>query len=473
MNAFEVLHMKEYEALVIGAGQGGIPLALKLADLGWRVALIEREYVGGSCINYGCTPTKTMMAHARVAHVVRRAAEFGLDVGEVTIDLPRIVARKRRIVQAWRKDREKRVAAQKGLDLYRAHARFTGPTTVLADGVELASERIFIDTGTRPHVPSIRGIDEIDVLTNRTIMDLDEIPSHLLVLGGSYVGLEFGQMFLRFGSQVTVLEHNERIIAHEDPEVSEAVHAFLADEGMGFHLGATARSVRRTGNGIALALTTIGGAPLEVTGTHLLAASGRMPNTDDMGLDQAGVETDSQGFIRVNERLETSVHGIWAIGDVKGGPAFTHISYDDHLVIYDNLIGEGGRTTDGRLVPYALFTDPELGRVGMSERQAREAGYRLKTGRIPMAEVARALERDETVGFMKVVIDADTDRVLGASVLAPEGGEIVQIFMTLMMANAPWTLLKRAIYIHPTLAEGLFGLMESVAEADGQKPALA
>ena len=458
--------MTSFDAIIIGSGQGGTPLAHRFAALGWRVALVEREHLGGTCINYGCTPTKTMLAHARVAHVVRTAARFGIGAGSISVHLPQVVARRRRVVETSRQGHEKRVAEQPGLTLYRAHARFIGPKSVVVDGSELTSERIFIDTGTRPRIPALTGIDQVEVLTNRTIMDLTEVPRHLVVLGGSYVGLEFGQMFRRFGSDVTIVERNARIAAREDPEFSEALRAVLAEEGIAFRLGATARSVRPTDDGFVLTFTGSSGGEEDLAGTHLLVAAGRVPNTDDLGLDRAGVETDRKGFVVVNDRLETNVPGIWAIGDVKGGPAFTHISYDDHLVIYDNLIEGGNRSIAGRLVPYALFTDPELGRVGLTERQARAAGHRLKIGSIPVANVARATERGETTGLMKIVIDANTDRVLGAAILSPEGGELVQILMTLMMADAPWTLMKRAIYIHPTMAEGFFGLMESVRDAE-------
>lgn len=459
--------MKSYDAIIIGSGQGGSPLAHKLADLGWSVALVEREHLGGSCVNYGCTPTKTMVAHARVAHVVRRSQKYGVHAGDTEVDLGAIVARKNRVVAQWRHGQEQHAEKRPKLDVIRAHARFTGPKTIRAGDNEIAGEHIFINTGTRPRIPTISGVDDIDVLTNRSILDLTEIPPHLLVLGGSYVGLEFGQMFRRFGSDVTIIEHNERIISREDAEVSEALREALEAEGISFCMGATARSVKRVGESIELIITREDGSTDVLSGSHLLVAAGRLPNTDDLGLDHAGVKTDCSGYIEVNDRLETSVEGIWALGDVKGGPAFTHISYDDHLVIYDNLIESENRSIDGRIVPYALFTDPELGRVGMTEQQAVDAGYTIKVGRIPMSRVARAIERDETAGLMKVVIDAETDRILGAAILGTEGGELVQILMALMMADAPWTLLRRSIYIHPTLAEGFFALMESVELREG------
>ncbi len=456
--------MHNYDAIVIGSGQGGNPLAHKLADLDWKVALVEREHLGGSCVNYGCTPTKTMIASARVAHVARRAGELGVQVGDVRVNLPEIVARKNNIVRQWRDGQEAQAEKRPTLDLHRGHGCFSGPHTVEVDGRTLNSEHIFIDTGTRPRVPNISGIHRVPYLTNRTVMDLEEVPDHLIVLGGAYVGLEFGQMFRRFGSRVTVVDHNDRIISREDPEVSEALRDALEAEGIGFRLNRTLQAAAPVGEGIEV---TLSGDEV-LTGTHLLVATGREPNTDDLGLEAAGVETDGRGFIKVNERLETNVLGIWAIGDVKGGPAFTHISFDDHLVIFDGLIHGKDRSIAGRIVPYALFTDPELGRVGMTEAQARAAGYRLKIGSIPMSRVARAIERDETAGLMKVVIDADTDRILGAAILGVDGGELVQILMTLMLAGAPWTVLKQAVYIHPTLAEGLFALLEQVRLVEGE-----
>lgn len=450
--------MKTYDAIIIGSGQGGNPLAHKLADRDWKVALIEREHLGGSCINYGCTPTKTMVASARAAHVARTGARLGVHADDVQVRLSEVVNRKNELVERSREGQRRQVDSRPTLDLHRGHGRFSGPHTVEINGRELESEYIFIDTGTRPRVPDVSGLQDVPYLTNRTIMELREVPQHLIVLGGSYVGLEFGQMFRRFGSRVTVIERNDRIARREDPEVSDALQEVLSEEGVEFELNRTVEGASRRNDSIEL--TFSGGG--HVTGSHLLVAAGRVPNSDDLGLAAAGVETDDRGFITVNDHLETKVAGVWAMGDVKGGPAFTHISYDDHLVVFDNLIHEKERSIDGRIVPYALFTDPELGRVGMTEAQARSAGYRLKVGRIPMSGVARARERDETAGLMKVVIDADTDGILGAAVLATEGGELVQTLMTLMLSDAPWTLLKRAIYIHPTLTEGFFALFENV-----------
>jgi pyruvate/2-oxoglutarate dehydrogenase complex dihydrolipoamide dehydrogenase (E3) component len=455
-----------YDAIVIGSGQGGNPLAHKLADRGWRVALIERDQLGGSCVNYGCTPTKTMLASARIAHYARRAPDFGIETGEVQVNLAEVVARKNRLVRQWREGQEGHVARRPSLDLYRGEGRFTAAHVVAVNETLLTADHIFINTGLRPRIPDIPGLNEVDYFTNRNIMDLTELPEHLVVLGGNYVGLEFGQMFRRFGSRVSVIEMNDQITPREDEDVARALQQALEAEGIRFYLASEARRVRPAAGGVELAIERGDGSTETLTGSHLLLATGRIPNTERLGLDAAGIETDERGFIGANERLETNVSGVWAIGDVKGGPAFTHISYDDHLIVYDNLVNGKARTTAGRLVPYALFTDPELGRVGLSEKEARQAGYPLKIGSVPMAQVARAIERDETAGLMKVVIDAANDRLLGAAILGSDGGELVQSLMVLMMAGAPWTLLEKAVYIHPTLAEGFFTLMDNVVAVD-------
>ncbi len=454
--------MMHYDAIVIGSGQAGSPLSHRLADQGWKVALIEKEHLGGSCVNYGCTPTKTMVASARIAHYARRAAEFGIHTSDVAINLSEIVDRKNKIVAQWRGGQERNVAKRPTLDLFLGHGRFVDAGTVSVDGERLKADHIFINTGTRPRIPPIPGLDRVDYLTNRNIMDMTDLPEHLVVLGGSYIGLEFGQMFRRFGSRVTVVEALDQLIVREDADVAESLQEALEAEGMQFRLGARATRVAPAGTGIDVTLTLPDGHTETLTGSHLLVAIGRVPNADDLGLEAAGIATDAGGFIEVNDRLETNVPGVWAMGDVKGGPAFTHIAYDDFLVIFDKLIHGKDRSIANRLVPYALFTDPELGRVGLTEAQARQAGYNLKIGKIPMSHVARAIERDETAGLMKVVINADDDRILGAAILGSEGGELVQILMALMMADAPWTLFEKSVYIHPTLAEGFFTLMDSV-----------
>jgi pyruvate/2-oxoglutarate dehydrogenase complex dihydrolipoamide dehydrogenase (E3) component len=457
--------MSTYDAIVIGSGQAGNPLCQQLADRGWTVALIEQAHLGGTCINTGCTPTKTMIASAQVAHYVRNAGRWGVRSGAVSVDLAQVVARKDQVVEQFRGGKERMVRERPKLHLARGHARFLDAHRIQVGEQVLESQRIFINTGSRVSVPQLEGLDRIAYLTNASIMQLTEVPEHLLVLGGGYIGLEFGQMFRRFGSRVTVVHRNDHLLPREDNDVTEELQKALESEGIRFVLNARTTRVDQQAGQIALTWEA-GGGPETARGSHLLVATGRRPSTDDLGLEKAGVQTDGQGFIRVNHRLETNVPGIWALGDVKGGPAFTHISYNDYQIVLANLVEGKNLTTDNRLVPYAVFTDPQLGRVGMTEKEARAAGRRLKIGKIPMTWVARAIERDETAGLMKLVVDAATDRILGAAILATEGGELVQILGAVMLAGAPYTLLKGAIYIHPTLAEGFWSLMEQVKSVD-------
>ncbi|HUI41374.1 MAG TPA: mercuric reductase [Terriglobia bacterium] len=454
-----------YDAIIIGSGQGGNPLAYRLADLGWTVALVEKAELGGTCVNTGCSPTKTMVASAQVAHYVRNAARWGVEAGGVRVDLAAVVARKQAVVERFRAGQQRNVDARKPLRLYRGEARFTGPHEIEVGDEPLGSPRIFIDTGGRPDVPDLPGLESVDYLTNVSIMELNDVPEHLIVLGGGYIGLEFGQMFRRFGSRVTVLQRSSQILPREDADVVAELQKALEAEGMTFLLNAHPTRVEKKEGQVSLSIESAAGSST-VTGSHLLVATGRRPNTDALDLAKAGVETGEGGFIKVNGRLETSAPGIWAIGDVKGGPEFTHISYNDFQIIYGNLVEGRSLTIDDRIVPYSVFTDPQLGGVGMTEKEARKQGYRLKIGRMPMTSVARAIERAETAGLMKIVVDASNDCILGASILASEGGELVQILGTLMLAGLPYTLLKGAVYIHPTLAEGFFGLMEDVKPLD-------
>jgi len=454
--------MKTHDAIVIGSGQGGVPLATNLADQGWSVALIEKGEVGGSCINYGCTPTKTMISSARMAHYARVAPEFGIHPGEIKVDMAAVVARKNEIVDSFRSGVLEQIDSSPNVTLYHGHGRFTAPHEVGINGETLKSDKIFINTGTRPLFPALPGLDQVEVLTNRNIMDLQELPAHLIALGGSYLGLEFGQMFRRLGSEVTVVEMSDRIAAREDAEISDSLREALEAEGMKFHLGSTATKVEKTADGLEVTVKKKDGTTERIEGTHLLMSIGQVPNSDDLGLDKAGIATDKNGYIQHNGKLETNIPGIWVLGDVKGGPAFTHVSYDDYLVIFDNLVNGKNRTIDNRVVPYALYTDPELGRFGLTEREARAKGYRLKIGSLPMSHIARAIERGETRGLMKIVINADNDRILGATILGADGGELVQTLMTLMRANAPYTLFENAMFIHPTLTEGFFALMANV-----------
>ena len=455
----------KFDAIVIGSGQAGKPLSYALADLGWKVAFIERAELGGTCINTGCTPTKTMVASAQVAYYARNAARWGVRINDASVDLPAVVARKNQVVQGFRDAIQRRIDARPTITLVRAHARFTGPHQVEAGGETFESEKIFIDTGTRPEIPKITGMDSIPFLTNATIMELLEVPQHLLVLGGGYIGLEFGQIFRRFGSRVTIIHKGERILPREDPDITRELQKALEAEGVEFALGAATTRVENRSGEIVLTYGAKPG-PKTISGSHLLVATGRKPNTDDLSLDKAGVATDARGYIKVNGRLETSVPGVWATGDVKGGPAFTHISYNDYQIVYANMIEGKNLTIEHRYLPYALFTDPQLGRVGITEQDVRASGRKFKMGTYPMTNVARAIERDETAGLMKIIVDGENDRILGAAILSSEGGELVQILGAMILAGAPYTVLKGAVYIHPTLAEGFFGLMEAVKPAN-------
>jgi pyruvate/2-oxoglutarate dehydrogenase complex dihydrolipoamide dehydrogenase (E3) component len=450
-----------YDAIIIGSGQGGNPLAQHLASVGQMVALIESDHLGGTCINTGCTPTKAMVASAQIAHYVRNANRWGIQASHVGIDLAAILKRKNNIVQEFRSGWQERIDEQSNWHLYRGRARFVGPKQIQVAKETLEADRIFIDTGASPTIPSIPGLDSVGYLTNVSLLELCELPEHLIVLGAGYVGLEFGQMFRRFGSAVTIIQTAERILPNEDDDVTDELQRSLECEGIKVLLKTRTIEVKRESKGLALKVQDATGTHA-VSGSHLLLATGRTPNTRDLDLDKAGVKVDKKGFIVVNERLETSAPGIWALGDVNGGPAFTHISYNDFQILYGNLIEGKNLSTNSRLVPYALYTDPQLGRVGLTEKVARASGHKLKIGKVEMSHVARAIERAETQGFMKIVVDAATDGVLGASILSTEAGELIQILSTLMLAERPYTLLKGAIYIHPTLAEGFFSLMESV-----------
>jgi pyruvate/2-oxoglutarate dehydrogenase complex dihydrolipoamide dehydrogenase (E3) component len=455
----------KFDAIIVGSGQAGNPLAFRLADLGWSVALIEQKNLGGTCINVGCTPTKTMVHRSQVAHYTRNAARWGVHAADIRVDLAKIVAQKDEIVLSFRGGQQRRVDERKNLRLYRGHARFLGPHQLKVGEETLESDKIFINVGGRPSFPTIPGLRDVPFLTNETIMQLTVIPEHLLVLGGGYIGLEFGQMFRRFGSRVTIVHQGAQIVPREDPEIAAELQKALEVEGVQFVLNAQTDSLQWKNEAITLSCRLPQGNS-QVTGSHLLVATGRAPNTADLGLDWAGVALNKDSSIKVNHRLETNVAGIWALGDCKGGPAFTHISYNDFQIVYGNVVEGKNLSIENRIVPYCIFTDPQLGGVGMTEKEARARGYKLKIGRCPMTYVARAIERGETAGLMKIVVDASNDHILGASILSSEGGELVQILGTLMLAKQPYTLLKGAVYIHPTLAEGFFSLMEDVKAVD-------
>ncbi len=460
---------QHYDAVVIGSGQGGSPLAGTLAGAGRKTAIIEREHVGGTCINEGCTPTKTMVASARVAYLDRRSADYGVQNGPVNVDMVEVRQRKRNIVETFRGGSEQRLEDAENLDLIRGEARFTGPKEleVRLDGGEtaqLTAENIFINVGARPGGVPVEGLDAVPTLDSTTVMELDEVPEHLLVLGGGYVGLEFAQMFRRFGSEVTVVQRGPQLLSREDTDVAEAVAEILREDGVAVLLETEAQSVRQDeSGGIQL---TVNGPDGEdtISGSHLLVAAGRPPNTDLLNLEAAGVETDKRGHVKVNERLETNVPGVYALGDVKGGPAFTHVSYNDYQVIEANLLNGGDATIADRLVPYTVFMDPQLGRVGLGEAEAREQGRDVRVASMPMSHVARALEMDESRGMMKAVVDAGTGEILGCAVLGIEGGEIMAMIQIAIMGKLPYTALRDGMFAHPTLAESLNSLFATVEE---------
>ncbi|HZU66075.1 MAG TPA: mercuric reductase [Ktedonobacteraceae bacterium] len=457
-----------YDAIIIGAGQAGGPLSTALAKAGWKTAIIERTHVGGTCINEGCTPTKTMVASARVAYLARRGADYGVHTGPITIDMAKVRQRKRDIVNSFRSGSERRIESTAGDDLLMGEAHFTGPKELevrLNSGEvrQLSAGTIFINAGDRPAEPDIKGVENVPTLNSTTIMELDTVPEHLLIIGGGYVGLEFGQMFRRFGSAVTIVQRGANLLTREDPDVAEAVANILREDGLGILLQTKPVSVEKTSDG-HIALTVQGPEGERVlNGSHLLMAAGRVPNTDWLNLPATGIQVDKRGYILTNDRLETSVPGIYALGDIKGGPAFTHISYDDFRIIRTNLLEHGNASIRDRLVPYTVFIDPQLGRVGLSETEARASGRNIKVAKMPMDYVARALEVDESRGFMKAIVDADNNQILGCAILGIEGGEIMAMLEIAMLGKVPYTTLREAIFAHPTLAESLnnlFGMIE-------------
>jgi pyruvate/2-oxoglutarate dehydrogenase complex dihydrolipoamide dehydrogenase (E3) component len=453
----------KFDAIILGSGQAGLPLAYALAGRG-SVAIVEKGNIGGTCINTGCTPTKTMVARAQVAHYARNAQRWGVSTSGVRVHLDTIVAQKNIVVENARNSQAKRIRETPKLRLYKGVAEFTGPHQVKVGDELLESDQIFINTGARPSIPEIQGLADSNYLTNETIMELTTVPEHLVVLGGGYVGLEFAQMFSRFGSQVTVIQNTSQIIPREDPEVAAELQKCLEAEGITFVLDVQVTKIERRDATVQITIEQKG-AGRAISSSHLLVATGRRPNTGDLLPERAGLAMDKNGFIKVNGKLETNVPGIWALGDVKGGPAFTHISYNDYQIVSANLIERKNLSIENRIVSYCVFTDPELGAVGLTEKEAREQGYRLKIGSVPMTRVSRAIERDETAGLMKLIVNAENDRILGARILSSEGGETVHVLYTLMLADLPYTLMKTAIYIHPTMAEGLFFLIDAVKPA--------
>lgn len=457
---------KRYDAIIIGSGQAGTPLAPALAAAGRRTALVERAHVGGTCINVGCTPTKAMVASARVAYLARRAADFGVRVPSVEVDQGAVRRRKQAILETSRQGSLNRIERAEGVDLIRGEARFTGPKTVavrLAEGGEMliGADTIFVNTGGSPYVPPVPGLESLPYLDSTSVTELDEVPEHLLILGGGYIGLEFGQMFRRFGAEVTIVETRSRLMGREDPDVCEEMARILREDGVNLIFEARATRAERNGDDLRLHLDTPAGAR-RLSCSHLLLGAGRRPNTDGLDLAAAGVETDERGYIKVNERLETNVPGIYALGDVNGGPAFTHISYDDYRIVRANLLEGGNASTKDRVLPYVVYTDPELGRVGLSEEQARAQGRDVRVAKVAMDRVSRAFEMGETRGFIKAVVDAGTKRILGAAVLGVHGGELMAAIQVAMLGGLPYTALQNAIFAHPTLAEALNNLFGSL-----------
>jgi pyruvate/2-oxoglutarate dehydrogenase complex dihydrolipoamide dehydrogenase (E3) component len=457
---------EQYDAVIIGSGQAGTPLSTALADAGMRTVLIERKHVGSTCVNEGCTPTKTMVASGRVAYLARRAADYGVQTGPISVDLAKVRQRKRKIVDSFRNGSQSKIEKTPNLELIFGDASFSGPKDVdirLQDGRQrtISAKYIFINAGTRASRPKLDGSGTVTFLDNISIMELDAVPDHLLIMGGGYIGLEFGQLFRRFGSRVTIVQSAGQLLVEEDPDIAEEVKNILCQDGIEVLLDAKATHVEESGKSIRLDVQC-NNRSTTLAGSHLLVATGRVPNSDTLNLAAAKIKTDSHGFIQVNDRLETTADGVYALGDIKGGPAFTHISYDDFRIIRANLIQKKTASTRNRQVPYALFIDPQLGRVGLTEAQARAQGRNIRVAKMPMTRVARALEVDETRGFMKAIVDAHTNQIIGAAILGIEGGEIMSALEIAMMGKLPYTALRDGTFAHPTLAESLNNLFTAI-----------
>lgn len=454
-----------YDAIVIGSGQGGGPLAGAFAKAGKRVALIEREHVGGTCVNVGCTPTKTMVASAEMAARARRSGEYGVETGRVTVNMQRVRERKQSIVESFRNGSRNSLERIDGLDLIFGNARFADRRTVEVDvdgrAITLEAETVIINVGARPLIPPIEGVDETDYLDSTTVMELTEVPGRLLVVGGGYVGVEFAQMFHRFGSKVTILQRPDQLLVGEDPDVVDSLTEVLRKDGIEVLTGAEAVSVRRSSAGVDLT-ARVGDDERRFEADELLLATGRQPNSDDLGLDEAEVHVDEDGFVLVDEQLRTTAEGVWALGDVHGGPAFTHMSYDDYRIVRDRLLRGEERSTAGRLVPYVVYTDPQLGRVGLTERQARASGKRVGVAKMPASRAARSVETGNTRGLWKAVVDLDTDEILGAAILGEEGGEVMSVIQVAMLGKLPYQALRDGVFAHPTYAESLNNLFSTI-----------
>ena len=446
---------RHFDAIIIGTGQAGPALAARLAAAGMAVAIIERHKFGGTCVNTGCIPTKTLVASAYAAHVARRGAEYGFDVtGDVRVDMKRVKARKDDVSGRSNRGVEEWLRGLNNCTVIQGHARFQSSHTVVVNDEVLQADKLFINVGGRSSVPAMPGLQDVPFLTNSSMMDVDFLPEHLVIVGGSYIGLEFGQMYRRFGSHVTIVEMGPRLIGREDEDISEAVRDILEAEGIQIRLNATCISLAKRNNGVAVRMGCDEGPP-EVVGTHVLLAVGRIPNTNDLGLDRAGVATDPRGYIVVDEQLQTNVPGIWALGDCNGRGAFTHTSYNDYEIVADNLLNGDHRRVSDRIQAYALYTDPPLGRCGMTDVEIRKSGRAALAAKLPMSRVGRAAEKGETQGFMKISVDAQTQHILGAAILGTGGDEVIHVLLDVMYAKAPYTLVQRAMHIHPTVAEFL------------------
>ena len=446
--------MKHFDAIIIGTGQAGPSLAARFSAAGKTVAIIERHQFGGTCVNTGCIPTKTLVASAYAAHVARRGAEYGFVTGDVRVDMKRVKARKDAVSGRSNKGVEEWLRGLKNCTVIQGHARFQSSNTVAVNDEVLEADKIYINVGGRASVPEMPGIHDVPFLNNSSMMDVDFVPEHLVIVGGSYVGLEFAQMYRRFGSEVTIVEMGPRLIGREDEDVSQAVREIMEAEGMQVRLNAKCISLAKREGGIAVHVTCEEGPP-DVSGSHVLLAVGRVPNTSDLGLDRAGVATDDRGYITVDDQLQTSVPGVWALGDCNGRGAFTHTSYNDYEVVADNLFNADHRRVSDRIQAYALYIDPPLGRGGMTDAEVRKSGRRALAAKYAMSRVSRAYEKGETQGFMKICVDAETKQILGAAILGVGGDEVIHVLLDVMYAKAPYTVIQRAMHIHPTVAEYL------------------
>ncbi|TWV97374.1 mercuric reductase [Chitinophaga pinensis] len=454
--------MRKFDAIVIGSGQGGVPLAKKLAKAGWQTAIVEKRWIGGTCINDGCTPTKSMIACGAAAHVIANSQEWGITVSDFKVDLEKIVRRKDKVVESFRGGATKGLEKTEGLSIIYGEAVFSGDKTLkvtLKDGgaEEITAPHIFLNTGTLPKIPPIPGLDTVKYLTNTSIMELTRLPSHLVIMGSGYIGLEFGQLFRRLGSQVTIIDKGKQLLKHEDEDVAAAVKKVMETSGVTMHSGANIQKVEQIGDTIRLQFTANGENHV-ITGSHLLVAVGRTPQSTSLQPEKAGLALDDKGYFKVNDQLETNVPGIYALGDVKGGPAFTHISYNDYLVLYKRLINKEDTSIKDRPVPYCMFTDPQLGRIGLTEKAAKEAGYDVKVACLDMTRVARAIETGNTQGFMKAVINSNDDKLLGVAILGPEGGEVMSVMQMAMLGGITATQLREMIFAHPLYAESINNL---------------